>query len=56
VAIFADLTRFPRRQVFSLNQLPDNLVGFQGAVEFNFFDSRFRRQPHEAGRSIPVAG
>ena len=56
VAIFADLTRFPRRQVFSLNQLPGNLVGFQGAAEFNFFDSRFRRRLHEVGRSIPVAG
>ena len=56
VAIFADLARFPRRQVFSLNQLPGNLVGFQGAAEFNFFDSRFRRQRHEACRSIPVAG
>ena len=56
VAIFADLTRFPRRQVFSLNQLPGNLVGFQGAAGFNFFDSRFRRQPHEVGRSVPVAG
>ena len=35
-AIFADMTRFPRRQVFSLNQLPGNLIGFQGAAEFNF--------------------
>jgi hypothetical protein len=36
VAVFADLDRFPRRQVFRLGQLPDDLVGFHDAAEFNF--------------------
>ena len=35
-AVFADLERFPRRQVFLLRQLPDDLVGFQDAAEFDF--------------------
>jgi hypothetical protein len=58
VAIFADLERFPRRQVFSLQQLPGNLIGCQGAAEFDFLQSRFRRQrrQQEADRSVPVAG
>lgn len=40
VTIFADLGRFPRRQVFSIRRLPDDLVGFQAAAEFDFH-SRF---------------
>jgi hypothetical protein len=35
-AIFADLEQFPRRQVFHLRQPADDLVGFQGAAEFDF--------------------
>ena len=36
VSIFADLDRFPRRQVFRLSQLPDDLVGFHDAAAFDF--------------------
>jgi len=36
VTIFADLERFPRRQAFSIHRLPADLVGFQGAAEFDF--------------------
>jgi len=36
VAVFADMDRFPRRQVFRLRQLPDDLIGFHDAAEFNF--------------------
>ena len=42
VTMLADLERFPRRQVFRLWQLPDDLMGFQGAAEFDFFHSRIR--------------
>ena len=42
VAIFADLERFPNRQVFPLHRLPDDLVGFQGSGEYDFHSSRFR--------------
>jgi len=58
VAIFADLVRFPRRQVLSLPQLPGNLVGYQGATEFDFYRSRFRRQrqQHEVAQCSLVAG
>ncbi|MGA2619395.1 MAG: hypothetical protein ABSF26_17445 [Thermoguttaceae bacterium] len=42
-AIFVDLVRFPNRQVFRLDSLPGNLAGYQDAVEFNLFESRFRR-------------
>jgi hypothetical protein len=36
VTIYADLDRFPRRQVFRLDNLPDNLAGFRDAAEFDF--------------------
>ena len=52
VAVFADLERFPKRQVFPLDRLPDDLLGFQGAAEFNFYGSRFRRQPSARRKSI----
>jgi hypothetical protein len=41
VAVFADLERYPKRQVFPLPRLPDDLVGFQDAAEFDFYNSRF---------------
>jgi hypothetical protein len=52
VAVFADLERFPKRQVFSLRHPPGDLVGFQGAAEFDFVQSRFhtvvkQRSPRE---------
>ena len=43
-AVFADLARFSRRQVFPLHHLPDALVGCQGVAEYDFFHSCFRRQ------------
>ena len=43
VAVFADLGRLPRRQVFPLRRLPDDLQGFQGAADFDLYYSRFRR-------------
>jgi hypothetical protein len=42
LSIFADLSDVPRRQLFRLRRLPDDLVGFQGASAFDFFSSRFR--------------
>jgi len=36
VRVFADLERFPRRQVFQVEKLPDDLKGFQDAAEFDF--------------------
>ena len=49
-AVFADLRRYPLRQVFPISKLPDDLIGFQGAAEFNFHHSRFR-QPMPMQRS-----
>jgi len=43
VAVFADLERFPRRQVFRLGQLPDDLVGYQDATEYDFYGNKFRQ-------------
>ena len=51
VAVFADLERFPQRQVFSLRHLPDDLVGFQDAAEFDFLHSRFRSGAKRRSRS-----
>jgi hypothetical protein len=56
VAVFADLERFPRRQVLSLSQLPGNMVGYLGATEFDFYQSRFRRQQHEVAECSLVTG
>ena len=55
VAVFADLERFPRRQVFSLRRLPGDLAGFQDAAEFDFFQSRFRRQRNRCRREPTMA-
>ena len=51
-AVFADLTRFPRRQVFPLRRLPDDLIGFQDAAQFDFlhqsFGPRAEQRPRHA--------
>ena len=53
VAIYADLDRFPRRQVFRLENLPDDLAGFRDAAEFDFVSraplgsQQRSRRPHE---------
>ena len=54
VTVFADLERFPKRQVFQLQQLPDDLVGCQYAVEFDFH-SRFRTSLRQQLRSPNAA-
>jgi hypothetical protein len=41
-AVFVDLKRFPRWQVFPLRHPSEDLQGFQGAMEFDFYHSRFR--------------
>ena len=45
VTVFADLRRFPLRQVFPLNNPPEDLIGFQGVAEHDFCNSRFRSSP-----------
>ena len=40
-AVFADLRQFPKRQVFSVENPAADLCGYDGAVEFDFFHSRF---------------
>jgi hypothetical protein len=41
VTVFVDIERFPKRQVFRLQCLPDDLVGYQDASEFDFVHTRF---------------
>jgi hypothetical protein len=41
VSVVADLDRYPKRQVFPLHRLPDDLVGFHGAAQFDFYNTRF---------------
>jgi len=53
VAVFADLERFPRRQVFRLRQ-PDDLIGYRDAAEFNF-RSCHRSSPRHRRRRSPRA-
>jgi hypothetical protein len=51
VTIFADLQRFPKWQVFSLRRLPENLVGYDGAAEFDLFHSPFQRSASQRPQS-----
>jgi hypothetical protein len=58
-AVFADLERFPRRQVFRVRQPSDDLVGYQGAAEFDFysrFPPRSKRCPARQPRPVLAAG
>ena len=41
LAIFADLTTIPKRQVISLEPNARNLRGYEGAIEFDLVGSRF---------------
>jgi len=58
VAVFADLERFPRRQVFSLRHPADDLVGYQEAAAFDFLHNRFhsvaKRRSHRQQRLVLV--
>src|SRR4051794_29222960 len=42
-AVFAEVTPSLRRQVFRISGLPDGLIGYHGASEFDFFNSKFRK-------------
>jgi hypothetical protein len=53
-AVYADLERFPRRQVFRLHTLPDDLVGFQGAAEYRLY-GRDQRPSSMAAAAVPAA-
>jgi hypothetical protein len=58
VVVFAGMERFPKRQVFRLRQLPDDLVSYQDATEYDFHESRFRAICERKHRVVPnqVAG
>lgn len=51
VTIFADLERFPERQVFSFRHPSNDLVGFQDAAAFDFLKDRFRTNDNRRRRS-----
>lgn len=42
VVVFADLARFPRRQMIAMTQPGTDLVGHHGATPYGFYNSRFR--------------
>jgi hypothetical protein len=42
-AVFADVKGFPRRQVIGVQDPAAGLVGQNGAVAFDFYNSRFRQ-------------
>ena len=45
VVVFAEVTIGLRRQVCRIDSLPEGLIGFQGASEFDFFSNRFHGRP-----------
>ena len=53
VTVFADLERFSKRQVFRLRCLPDDLIGFQDAAEFDFLHGRSRGNHKQRPRRQP---
>jgi hypothetical protein len=50
--VFADLARFPKRQVFRLHHLPADLIGYQDAAHFDFFHTRFRKTTRCGHRTV----
>ena len=42
LGIYVELKGFPKCQLFCARKLPDDLCGFVGACEFDFFDSTQR--------------
>jgi hypothetical protein len=42
LGVFAEMEGLPARQVFSLENFPAGLIGYQGATAFDFYQSRFR--------------
>lgn len=44
VAVYADLARFPKRQVIRIRRFATDLQGYRGASEFDFYHSRFGRR------------
>jgi hypothetical protein len=55
VAVFADLARFPKRQIFALHRPADDLVGHQAAAEFDFLHSRFGHAARGRRKAASVA-
>ena len=58
VTVFVDLDRFPRRQVFRPESLPDGLVGYHEATEFDFASrcsSRPQQRPHHQSQPVAAA-
>ena len=52
--IFVDLARFPKRQVISLDESLGKLAGYQDAAEFDFLQSRFRREDLQGRKAATV--
>ncbi len=49
LALFAELEGLPRRQIFQLSEFPDDLVGHQGAMAYDFHASKFRNVATKLG-------
>lgn len=50
VTLFADVSTWSQGHVFQLRNPAKDLVGYRGAVQFDFFSSPFGRQPWPQGR------
>lgn len=46
--VFADVGQFRKHQVFRLREPSQDLVGYRGASEFDFFHSRFRQNGRDS--------
>jgi hypothetical protein len=54
VAVFADLRRYPEKQVFRLNNPADDLCGFQGASQFDFYTTHSVPTAPVTGAVLPI--
>ena len=59
MVVYADLARFPQRQVFPFHRLTDSLTGFQDAAEFDLLRTRFclsvKRCPRRPRRPVSIS-
>jgi hypothetical protein len=52
VTVYAEMRRFPLRQVFRIERFPDDLTGYWGATAFDFYGNRHRRYSAAASQHL----
>jgi hypothetical protein len=55
--VFADVAHFAQRQIFPLRNVAEDFIGYQGAAQFDFANSRFRQGlvDHPPCQTVPAS-